>query len=255
MLVAGALLGLACLAVACTLWFLDCAEEGRYEALSAQAGLAAAADAPQEDGPLGVPEHGEGGVQGSTRDWDALRAANLDIAAWLTVGGTPIDYPVVAPGEDKPEDYYLTHDFWGGYSTVGCPFLEGSSLATGSHALVYGHHCGTTSKQFSPIADAYSQEAFEGLGACTWETPGAGSVELEPLCALSVDASYEFIQRYGFAGRGEFGEWLRALCEESSARASAWEQMCAKADRVVTLVTCTNILPGQAERTLVVFAA
>ena len=43
-------------------------------------------------------------------DWDALRAANDDIVAWVYAPNTKINYPVVR-GRDN--DYYLTRDFDG----------------------------------------------------------------------------------------------------------------------------------------------
>ena len=37
-------------------------------------------------------------------DWDGLRARNPDIAAWVSVEGTPVDFPVgLAPGRATPK--------------------------------------------------------------------------------------------------------------------------------------------------------
>ena len=49
---------------------------------------------------------------GETRiDFDALKAQNPDIYAWITVPGTGIDYPVLQKGDaaDPYDDYYLNH--------------------------------------------------------------------------------------------------------------------------------------------------
>ena len=46
-----------------------------------------------------------------TVDWDALRAVNPDIVAWVYVPDSPINYPVVQ-GDDNEE--YLHKAFWWG---------------------------------------------------------------------------------------------------------------------------------------------
>ena len=57
---------------------------------------------------------------GKTVDFDRLRLANADIAAWLYSPGTAIDYPVVQ-GEDN--DFYLRHMYSGEYNQAGTLFL------------------------------------------------------------------------------------------------------------------------------------
>lgn len=235
----------------------DHAEESRYEQLASDSlvGLGR----PESDGSAAATGDGhaaEGDVRlESGRDWQGLRALNPDIAAWLSVQGTPIDYPVMVAAADKPEDYYLTHDAWGGETSVGCPFIGEGSSASGPHTLVYGHHVGTTSKQFTPVSRAFEQEVFDGLGACAWELPDGEGRVLEPLCALEVDAGFEAIQTYEFDGSQAFRSWLRGLCGQASARSAAWESRCATAEKAVTLVTCSSVVAGQSGRTLVVFCA
>lgn len=73
-------------------------------------------------------------------DWDGLRARNPDIAAWVSVEGTPVDFPVVSPREGDPKGFYLNHDFDRNWSFSGCPYLDPRCGADGRHALVYGHH-------------------------------------------------------------------------------------------------------------------
>ena len=81
-----------------------------------------------------------GAAEGGGIDWEALRARNPDISAWVSVEGTPIDYPVVSPREGDPQGFYLNHDFDRNWSFAGCPYLDPRGTADGRHALVYGHH-------------------------------------------------------------------------------------------------------------------
>lgn len=62
-----------------------------------------------------------GSAEGGGIDWEALRARNPDISAWVSVEGTPIDYPVVSPREGDPKGFYLNHDFDRNWSFAGMP--------------------------------------------------------------------------------------------------------------------------------------
>ena len=60
-----------------------------------------------------------GSAEGGGIDWEALRARNPDISAWVSVEGTPIDYPVVSPREGDPKGFYLNHNFDRNWSFAG----------------------------------------------------------------------------------------------------------------------------------------
>lgn len=188
-----------------------------------------------------------------TIDWESLREQNPDIAAWLSVDGTQIDYPVVGTREGDPDGYYLHHDFWRQPSFAGCLYLDGRCRADGSHALVYGHHMGYTGQMFSPIFDTYRQDEFDRVGDMSWTTPAKGTARLHPAFALSVDKTFGDIQTFGFAGATELRTWLAALAGQATARAANCDELCASATRAVTLVTCSSTIGGQRARTLLVF--
>lgn len=69
-----------------------------------------------------------------------LQQENTDLAAWLTVPGTDVDYPVMLTPQDM--EYYLHRDFYKKYASSGTPFfdtrcappMEADSL------LIYGHN-------------------------------------------------------------------------------------------------------------------
>ena len=68
-------------------------------------------------------------------DWDGLRARNPDIAAWVSVEGTPVDFPVVSPREGDPKGFYLNHDLDRNWSFSGCPYLDRAAGRTGAMRL------------------------------------------------------------------------------------------------------------------------
>jgi sortase B len=69
-------------------------------------------------------------------------AQNEDMAAWLVVDGTPIDYPVMQTMED--ENYYLDKDFYGNTDKAGSLILDTDSNLYGENAttnlIIHGHN-------------------------------------------------------------------------------------------------------------------
>ncbi len=172
-------------------------------------------------------------------------------AAWLSVGSTSIDYPVAQASEGEPS-FYLTHDLWGEASDSGCPYLDWRCGPNGARVLVYAHRMGTTGRQFSPIANTWQQQEFDGIGELTWTTT-EGNALLQPLCALKVDKGYQRIQDFDAQGTSELRSWLRGLVGDSSAQAQDAEELINGAKRAITLVTCSSLQGGQRDRTLLVF--
>lgn len=194
-----------------------------------------------------------GAAEGGGIDWEALRARNPDISAWVSVEGTPIDYPVVSPREGDPQGFYLNHDFDRNWSFAGCPYLDPRGTADGRHALVYGHHLNFDSEMFTYLRNAWRQEKFDTLGDMYWSTPDGGTMRLRPAFSLSVDKSFAGIQRFDLTGAAETRTWLADLSAQASARAEGCDDLCAHATRAVTLVTCTGNFAGGRARTLTVF--
>ena len=95
-------------------------------------------------------------------DWDALRAINSDIVAWVYIPGTNINYPVVK-GTDN--SYYLSHDFegtQGAFVYRGTVFLDYENSADYSDDVnfMYGHHL-NDGTMFSAISTFDDQATFD----------------------------------------------------------------------------------------------
>lgn len=187
---------------------------------------------------------------GGSSEKEARKWANPNQAAWLSVDGTPIDYPVAQGAEQEP-GFYLAHDLWGQPSQVGCPYLDWRCSVADTHALIYGHRVGTTDLQFSPIANAWDQGVFDALGAATLETR-TDTKSYVPCFALKVEKSYEQIQRFSM-NRDELRSWLEDMLGEASAASPRAQDLCRHATKALTLATCASSQAGQRERTLLVF--
>lgn len=71
--------------------------------------------------------------------WENLRKINSQVAAWITIPGADISYPVVQGTDDE---YYLNHNFRKAEDLFGCIFLEHNNKKdlTGLHSIIYGHN-------------------------------------------------------------------------------------------------------------------
>lgn len=76
--------------------------------------------------------------QVSSAGCTALWEQNNDMAGWLSIAGTPLNYPVMfTPNE--PE-YYLRRGFDGQEALSGSLFIGEGCTPDGNHVIIYGHH-------------------------------------------------------------------------------------------------------------------
>ena len=197
----------------------------------------------QEDPPMGQ-HSGPMAV-----DWASLPPA---CAAWVRVSGTSVDLPVAMASPDDPE-FYLSHDLWGSPTEMGCPFVDERCVSADSSLVVcYGHRTYLPSTMFGDLSLCWGQAWFDQVGEMVWETPGLGATELVPLCALRTESTWgqEALER-GAAER--MGAWLSCALAEASASSPDARALAEGATRCVTLVTCSETVPGMPWRTLVLF--
>lgn len=94
---------------------------GRAASVSPVPGEQTIEDTPTADG-SGFPDV----------DWEAWRAINPDVIGWISIPGTPVDYPIVQAPADDPT-YYLKHDVYlqaelHGLSLPRCGLRRGRSF-------------------------------------------------------------------------------------------------------------------------------
>lgn len=67
-----------------------------------------------------------------------LYEKNHELAGWLSIDGTVIDYPVMQCADNE---YYLHHDFYGQDSVYGCLYVKDiADLEEGTNFIIYGHN-------------------------------------------------------------------------------------------------------------------
>ena len=105
------------------------------------------------------PESGATAVDTPTvskPNYTPLIEKNKDFAAWLSLDGTKLDYPVMFTPNDP--HYYLRRNFDKQYSLSGTPFIDGASNLNSANILLHGHNMKNGS-MFAPIMD-YQKESF-----------------------------------------------------------------------------------------------
>lgn len=90
--------------------------------------------------------------------YQALYTQNSDLAGWIQIDGTNINYPVMQSKHDP--DFYLKHNFEKADSPHGCPYVQANcDLQTPSdNILVYGHNM-KDGTMFSDLLQ-YKRESF-----------------------------------------------------------------------------------------------
>ncbi len=79
----------------------------------------------------------------SSINWDELHKINKEIVAWIQIKGTQIDYPVLwHKGDSASGQYYLNHNYKGGYDSYGCIFLDYRCTQgmDSKNIVLHGHH-------------------------------------------------------------------------------------------------------------------
>lgn len=202
------------------------------------------------------PDAGGGEVPEGV-DWGYLLGENPSTCAWCSLPGLGIDVPVVLAAGGEGEDWWLSHDFFGAESPLGCAFVDRRCEgADDAHVMCLGHHvAGVPEAVFSRLSDCYLPEAFGGLGELLWSTPAEGTLRLRPLCAARVREDDEGVQAFGLAGEGELRAFLEGHAGRCEARDPQWRAMAGLAERAVTLVTCSSDIAGQPWRAAATFVA
>ena len=90
------------------------------------------------------------------RNYRPLLEENQHLAAWLTIEGTGVDYPVLYTPEEP--EYYLRRAFDGSYAVSGSLFIGADCVPDGSNVLIYGHEMKDGS-MFGEL-DRYAQEEY-----------------------------------------------------------------------------------------------
>lgn len=175
-------------------------------------------------------------------DWDALKAQNEDIVAWIYVPGTDISYPVV---QGETNDEYLRTLPDGTWNNNGSIMLDCDQTAPGmvdQQTTVYGHHMNDGS-MFQPIEQTLDQANFDAMDTVYYLTPDA-TYKLTPLFAARVEESYVEARQANFGDTAALQQYLTDLRSYAQAEASDVDERLSQTEQVLSLVTCSGMAPA-----------
>ena len=110
--------------------------------------------------PKGVIEAGKKDNLEVLTKYNNLYMENKDLAGWIKIEGTIIDYPVMlTPGK---EEYYLNRNFKKKDDLNGLPFLnkETDLAKHNTNMIIYGHHM-KTGEMFGSLQDYKNKKYWE----------------------------------------------------------------------------------------------
>ena len=171
-------------------------------------------------------------------DFEALRAVNPDIYAWLEIPGTEISYPLLQHPED--DAFYLDHDSDGNYSANGALFTEraynGRELED-PVTVIYGHHM-RSGAMFGNLERFYTDDAFMAEhGEVVLYTPEAER-RYAVFAAVPFTGAH-LLYYHDFTDPEVFAEFFASVFRVRDLRAHFMEENAPEAgDRVVILSTC-----------------
>lgn len=101
--------------------------------------------------------------------FSGLYQINKDVAGWLSIDGTSLDYPVVQ-GDDNL--YYHRLSFEGDYSLYGVPFVDcGVNLKEPStNTIIYGHNIKNDDQMFNSLTHYWNVDYYVEHPIVTFHT-------------------------------------------------------------------------------------
>lgn len=202
-----------------------------YEALAEAKPVTEATAAPT------TPDDINAGYSPVTNPWLAeLQEENSELAAWLTVDGTNIDYPVMQTLWDN--DYYLSHDFSKQYNRHGTPFLDvDCRLAASENLVIYGHHTsdGIMFSNLEKFRQASFCEEYGTICLDTVEDSREYQVVLVMVISTKEAQEFPYHRKINLSRQEEYLDFL-ARCREYA----IWESdsMPEPGTKLLTLSTC-----------------
>ncbi len=164
-------------------------------------------------------------------NFTALAEINPEVAGWLSLEGTVINYPVVQ-GTDN--EYYLEHLFTRETNHTGCIFVDyrNSKDFSDRNTAMYAHHMRNGS-MFAELEGYRQQDYYETHKELILQTLDAVYL-VQPFAGLLSDGYTEYVQ-FDFPTDESFLTYVNELREKSTFTSDV--EVTAN-DRIVTLSTC-----------------
>ncbi len=175
-------------------------------------------------------------------NFDYLTLINDEVVGWLYQEGTPINYPVVR-GNDN--EYYLTHLFNKTYNKSGSVFMDAGNSAAfiDSATYLYGHHS-KGGGMFATLSNYLEPEYYEAHPQFLLVTPFA-DYQVDVFAGMATFVEDEESWRpKTLETEQDMQDFLDLILSQSFIQAPE-DRLPLWGDRLLVLVTCTNIHSNQ----------
>ncbi|MBP5634559.1 class B sortase [Candidatus Saccharibacteria bacterium] len=166
-------------------------------------------------------------------DYSELRKINNEVAGWVQVKGTNINYPFVSSGNN---DYYLTHSFDKSYSRAGWVFADFRNQLDGSdkNTILYAHGRYDES-MFGTLRNILSSGWLNNSDNFIVRTSNEKENALwQVFSVYKIPVTNDYIQT-SFNSDDEFQKFAEMLQNRS---AQNFQAKVVGTDRILTLSTC-----------------
>ena len=179
-------------------------------------------------------------------DFESLHAINEDVAGWIWMKDTVVNYPVVHSQVDNDQYIHTTYD--GQNNKSGSIFIDyrNSSGYTDDNTVIHGHNM-KTGKMFAVLNRLRKQDFYDNHKEFYIMTP-EGNRRYEIISVFQVDALSDLYDRQ-FASVEEKQKWLNRVLRSSAILSPFTTDV---NDHFVMLSTCVS---GEDERARIVAVA
>ena len=175
--------------------------------------------------------------------FEKLYEKNSDLAGWLTIDGTTIDYPVMYTPEDN--EYYLHLDFDKNWSDPGTPFIDSHCRPFAdrtSNVLIYGHNM-KSGIMFRELLQYQNEDFYKEHTTIEFDTLyELGTYEVIAAFKAQIYADgdvdhYHYYEFFNADNKEEFDEYVNFA---KSNTAYTIEESAQYGDELITLSTCSS---------------
>jgi sortase B len=172
-------------------------------------------------------------------DYAQQHQQNSDLAGWLYIEGTDLDYPVLYTPNDP--EYYLRRAFDGSYAYSGSLFIGAGCTPDGTNVIIYGHHM-NSGTMFGELMNYKNVSYFNEHPTIHYDTlDELGEYEVLSVFYARVYTSadtnvFRYYQYTDLSDESRFNEFV------SQAKAASIYDTGVDAqygDRLITLSTCS----------------
>lgn len=180
------------------------------------------------------------------KQYEDLYKQNKDLAGWLKIEGTNVDYPVLQTGTSDPA-YYLHYDFHKKQSDSGSLFLDSRNdfVNRDTNLIIYGHNMKDNS-MFGSLKSYMQEDYFKAHQKLEFDTIyEKARYKIVAVCLSKVSYQDDYAFRYyNFLNADNKEDFNAYLANVQQLAVVGQVTDISYGDELLTLSTCNNYTEG-----------